>query len=401
MATYQYKAIDASGKKIRGQLEANNPQDVELRLHKMDLEPIIYKPINTAKISLFKSRVTRKDLISFTFHMEQLIKAGVPILETLTDLRDSLPQNNGLKSVATGLIEEIESGKNFSGALESFPRVFNNIYVCTVKVGEESGNLNHVLYELAEMLKWQDKLTAQAKKMMMYPIIAATVISCVVLFLMIYLVPQLVTFLISTGNEIPPATKALIATSNFISTYWYIIIPSPIIFIIFLKISHKKSEKMRFLIDDILLHLPLFGSLLHQLKIARFTKYFALMYESGITVLETLTMCKGVVNNVVIEKSIERAQIQISQGETISNSFKNVGMFPPFVTRMMGIGETGGSLDTALNNVCDFYTREANETIEKIEPLIVPGLTLVLAAILGWIMFAVISPIYDVITKIS
>ncbi len=401
MATFQYKAIDASGKKIKGQLEANNPQDVELRLHKMELEPIIYKPINTAKISFIKSRVTRKDLISFTFHMEQLIKAGVPILDTLTDLRDSLPQNSGLKPVATGLIEEIEAGKNFSGALESFPRIFNNIYVCTVKVGEESGNLHHVLYELAEMLKWQEKLTAQAKKMMMYPVVAATVISCVVLFLMIYLVPQLVTFLVSTGNEIPPATKALIATSKFISTYWYIIIPSPIIFLIFLKISHKKSEKMRFIIDDVLLHLPLFGSLLHQLKIARFTKYFALMYESGITVLETLTMSKGVVNNVVIEKSIERAQTQISQGETISNSFKNVGMFPPFVTRMMGIGETGGSLDTALNNVCDFYTREANETIEKIEPMIVPGLTLILAAILGWIMYAVISPIYDVITKIS
>ncbi len=401
MATYLYKAIDPAGKKIKGQLEANNPQDVELRLQKMDLEPIVYKPVNTTKMSLIKSRVTRKDLIAFTFHMEQLIKAGVPILETLTDLRDSLAQNNGLKPVATGLIEEIEGGKNFSGALESFPKVFNSIYVSTVKVGEESGNLHHVLYELAEMLKWQERITAQAKKMMMYPIIAGTVISGVVLFLMIYLVPQLVTFLKSTGNEIPPATQALIATSNFISTYWFIIIPSPIVLLIALKISHKRSEYMRFIIDDAILHLPLFGALTHKLKIARFTKYFALMYESGITVLDTLTMSKTVVNNVVIEQSIERAQTQISQGETISNSFKNVGMFPPFVTRMMGIGETGGSLDTALNNVCEFYTREANDTIDKIEPLIVPILTVVLAAILGWIMYAVIGPIYDVISKLS
>ncbi|THB70973.1 MAG: type II secretion system F family protein [Gammaproteobacteria bacterium] len=401
MATYLYKAIDANGKRIKGQLEANNPQDVELRLQKMDLEPIVYKPVNTAKISFIKSRVTRKDLIAFTFHMEQLIKAGVPILETLTDLRDSLPQNSGLKPVATGLIEEIEGGKNFSGALENFPKIFNKIYISTVKVGEESGNLHHVLFELAEMLKWQEKIAAQAKKMMMYPIIAGTVISGVVLFLMIYLVPQLVTFLKSTGNEIPPATQALIATSDFISTYWYIIIPTPIVLAIALKISHSRSEYMRYVIDDAILHLPLFGSLTHKLKIARFTKYFALMYESGITVLDTLNMSKSVVNNVVIEQSIERARNQISQGETISNSFKNVGMFPPFVTRMMGIGETGGSLDTALNNVCEFYTREANDTIDKIEPMIVPILTVVLASILGWIMYAVIGPIYDVISKLS
>lgn len=401
MATYLYKAIDPVGKKVKGQLEANNPQDVELRLQKMDLEPIVYKQANTAKISFIKSKVKRTDLIAFTFHMEQLIKAGVPILETLTDLRDSLPQNNGLKPVATGLIEEIEGGKNFSSALESFPKVFNKIYVSTVKVGEESGNLHHVLFELAEMLKWQEKIAAQAKKMMMYPIIAGTVISGVVLFLMMYLVPQLVTFLKSTGNEIPPATQALIATSDFISAYWYIIIPTPFVIGIGLKISHKRSEYMRFLIDDAILHLPLFGGLTHKLKIARFTKYFALMYESGITVLDTLNMCKTVVTNVVIEDSIERARTQISQGETISNSFKNVGMFPPFVTRMMGIGETGGSLDTALNNVCEFYTREANDTIDKIEPMIVPILTVILASILGWIMYAVIGPIYDVISKLG
>ena len=400
MTAYKYKAIDKKGKIQRGRIDSGTVQDAEQRLGKMDLD-VIALNVEKHDSSLLRKKVSRKDIIDFTFHMEQLIKAGVPILDAISDLRDSYPANSQLKVVTAALAEDIQSGKNFSQALAVHPSIFGEVYVSTVRVGEQSGKLHQVLAELAEMLEWQDDLTTQAKKIMTYPIIALTVITGVITFLMTMVVPDLVTFIKSIGMEIPPLTQALIDTSDFLINYWYILIITIATVIALTIISHKKIPKVRRFFDKIFIIMPLFGAIVLKLKISRFTKYFALMYASGITVLETLEMCKSVVRNMVIEEAIELARTQISEGEGISSSFANVGIFPPFVIRMMSVGETGGGLDESLYNISHFYTKEAKAGIDKIEPMVIPLLTLVVAALLIWIVLAVIPPIFDIVSKLG
>ncbi len=402
MTAYKYKAIDDKGKKSQGRIDADNPQDIEQRLNKMGLELINYSTDNNSSgLALFKKGINRKDIIDFTFHMEQLIKAGVPILNALSDLRDSCPHHSKLKEVTSGLVEDIESGKTFSQALLTYDKIFSSIYISTVQVGEESGQLHQVLAELTEMLEWQEDLASQAKKMAIYPVVVLTVVLGVMTFLMIMVVPDLISFIKSTGTEIPIQTKALIATSHFFVNYWYTIIIGIVAIVMFFIIGPKKSAVIRYHIDKIQLKIPLFGDISTKLKIARFTNYFSLMYAAGITVLETLDMSKTIVNNVVMEEAIDLARKQISEGENISNSFSNVGMFPPFVVRMMSVGETSGALDTSLSNISKFYTKEAKNAIEKIEPVLVPLLTLLMAGLLIWIMLSVLCPIFDVISKIG
>jgi type IV pilus assembly protein PilC len=401
MSNFRYKAIDENGKRLTGRIDAANPQDLELRLKKMELEIISFSEERHSRPAFLKKRTSRKDLIDFTFHMEQLLKAGVPILETLSDLRDSLPHTSRLKEVTAGIIEEIEAGKNFSGALSCFPDTFNSIYVSTVSVGEQSGQLHQVLNELASMLKWQDELASQAKKIAMYPAIAGTVVFGVLIFMMTWLVPQVVELLVQFGTEIPIQTKALIWTSKMFVNYWYMLIITPIALIAFLIIGPKKSAAIRHALDALILKVWLIGPILLKLKIARFTNYFALMYSAGITVLETIELCKSVTRNKVLEDAIERARKQISEGESISDSFSNAGMFPPFVIRMLRVGENSGALDTALANVSDFYTREAKAAIDQIEPALGPALILVLALIIGWIMTAIFVPVWDVMSSMG
>lgn len=398
MPQYVYRAMDASGAIQPGNMDASNEPDLEMRLHRMGLDLIDCR-VSRAKVVALKRLITRKDLINFCFHMEQMTGAGVPILEGLNDLRESIDHPR-FREMITGLIENIEGGKQLSASMAAYPEVFDVTFTSLIMAGEQSGKLTEVFKNLSETLKWQDELASQTRKIVMYPAAVGLFVTGVMFFLMIYLVPQLTSFVKNMGNTLPLHTKALIFVSNIFIDYWYIMLGLPIAGYFGLRAWLARSEQARYAADAFKLRIWLIGPVLHKIILARFATFFAMMYASGITILECIQLSEGIVGNRVVAAGLRRAAQQISEGQGITAAFANTGIFPPLVIRMLKVGESTGALDGALRNVSYFYNREVKEMIEKVQSMIEPAITVVLGVMVGWIMLSVMGPIYDTISKI-
>lgn len=399
MQSYSYRAMNVHGKIMRGSLGASSVEDLSGRLSSMGLELISFKEVKLTS-SLMKKKVKRRELIDFCFYFEQLIRAGVPILEALEDVASSM-ENPSFQEVILSVINSVRTGKGLSEALAEFPDIFDSVFINLIKVGEMSGELNAVLANVIDTLKWQDELASQTKKALMYPIVTGVVVTGVTFFLMIYLVPQMVSFIKSMGHELPFHTIALIALSDFLVAYWYIVLAVPIIGYFVISFLYKNNDQVHYLLDKIKLQIWLFGTIHKKIVLSRFTNYFALLYSSGVTVLDALEITQKIVGNVVVAESIGFAHQRIANGESMGDSFASAQMFPPIVVRMIRVGESTGGLDDALRNVSYFYNRDVKEAVEKLQTMIEPAMTLILGAIIGWVMLSVLGPIYDLISKLK
>jgi len=325
---------------------------------------------------------------------------GVPLIDSLKDIRDSIDYSH-FTDVLQTVIDDIEGGKTLSLALAQHPAMFDKVYVTLVRVGEETGQLAEVLKDLADTIRWQDELISQTKKIMIYPAIVSVIVLLVVSFLMMYLMPQLLPFIRNLGTEIPLHTEILIKISDVFVNYWYLIFSFPVVFVLGLKYVARNNYKVKYYLDDLKMKIWIFGPMMTKIKLARFANYFAMMYSAGITVLDALKISEDMVDNLVLEESIKEARSSISEGVIISKSFEAVGVFPSMIVRMLKVGEDTGAMDDALLNVSYFYNREVKESIEKIEPAILPVLTVVLGGIMMWIMMAVLGPVYDAVAGVQ
>jgi type IV pilus assembly protein PilC len=389
-----------AGKTVVGRLDAVNLFDLEQRLSRMELDLIAGSPAGDMSRLFGAGRVKRQDLINFCFHLEQLATAGVPLVEGLADLRDSV-ENPRFREVVSGLIEAIQGGSNLSQALADYPGVFSKVFVSLVRSGEQTGRLPEVLKSLTESLKWEDELAAQTKKLVMYPAFVGAIVVLVTFFLMIYLVPQMTAFIRNMGQAIPLQTRLLLGVSSFFVNYWWAIIAAPFLAWGGLKLAIRTNPKVAHAVDHYKISMPLVGPILRKIMMSRFASSFAMMYASGITVLDSIRSCEEIVGNLPIEQALRRAGQQIAEGKNLTAAFQDLALFPPLVIRMMRIGENTGNLDTALLNVSYFYNREVREAIGKLQAMIEPALTVVLGAILGWVMLSVLGPVYDAISKMK
>jgi type IV pilus assembly protein PilC len=366
----------------------------------MDMDLVTYKQKEPGSDLFGRNKVGRRDLINFSFYLEQLTRSGVPILEGLADLRDG-EENPSFRDVITGVIEAIEGGYSFSQALALYPKIFDNVFTSLIKVGERSGKMSEVLIDITDTLKWQDELLAKAKKIMTYPAVVGTLVLTIIMFMMIFIVPDIMQAIVGLGGEIPIESRALMAASRFLVDYWYLVITMPFVVFFVINYYYRTSSKARFKIDGMLLKIWLIGPVNEKIKISRFTRYFALMFASGITVLDAINLSKSVVNNVVLEDGIDRAWQQISEGGSISESFKNIGIFPPLVVRMLRVGEASGRMDKSLNNVSYFFDRDINDSIEKMEPVVQTAMMASIGIFVLWLVMAVMGPLYDTISTID
>lgn len=401
MSSFKYKAVDRGGRPARGTLDAVNEVDLELRLRRMGLDLITYRQIdeNASKFGT-RGRITRQDLINFCFDMEQMNRSGIPLIDGLRDLRDTIDSPR-FREVLTAMTEDMEGGKVLSQCMSAHPEVFDNVFVSLVKAGEQTGRMPEVFESLASALKWQDELASQTKRLLIYPAMVLAVVVGVITFLLVFLVPQVVSLLKTMGIAVPLQTRVLIFASDIVVGYWPAVLGVPALAAIGLVFAIRRSPAAAYMWDYAKLRVPVTGAILQKIILARFANFFALMYQSGITVLDALKTCEAIVDNRVISDGVMRAGQQISAGENLSEAFRNLGMFPPLVVRMLHVGENTGALDTALNNVNYFYTRDVRESVDKLLKLIEPSLTLGLGVVLALIMWSVLSPVYDILGKLK
>lgn len=399
MPLYTYKAVSPEGRMLLGRIDALNLVDLEMRLRRMELDLISGEPVSHR--SLFANAgVPRREMIHFCFHLQQLVRAGVPVIDGLTDLRDSL-EHPRFREVVASLIESIEGGQTLSQAMDAHPRVFNPVFVSLVRAGETTGRLPEVLQSLNDSLKWEDELASQTKKMIAYPAFVGVIVVAASFFLMVYMVPQLKMFVRNMGQELPTQTVILFFVSDLMVDYWYLLLLVPVLLLIALRILLYTNPLARFRFDGAKLRLPVLGNIQRKIVLSRFANTFALLYASGIPILESIRTTQDVVGNLVIRRGLERVEQLIGEGQNVTSAFHSTGFFPPLVIRMLRVGENTGALDDALMNVSYFYNRDVKESVAKMQQLIEPLLTMVMGALLGWIMLSVLGPVYDVISRIK
>lgn len=400
MQIYQFSGINRYGERVRGQIEGKNLAEVEQKLQASKIDILSLKPKGRG-LKLFKqAKITRKEIIAITFQFEQLLRAGVPLMEILADLRDSF-ENHAVKEMLDFIYQSMEGGETFSHALQSYRDVFGDVYISLVSVGEQTGQLEVILADLANMLKWEDELLAKAKKVMIYPAIVSLVVLGVVLLMMVFVVPELLGFISQMGGELGASTRALIATSSFIQNNILFLLAAPFVLVFIFKAWLKRSQMFRVQFDKAKFKIKIIGPVLYKLKIARLANSLAVMYSAGMSFTESMKLASKVVDNTYMEKNVLMAIRLIKEGEPIHQAFATANVFPPLGVRMVKVGERSGQMDESLKNVSYFYDREAKESIEKIEPAIEPLLTIIMAVIVGWVMMAVLGPVYDTITQVQ
>src|SRR5262245_3611702 len=402
MPSYQYKAIDKAGRPARGGLDAVNEIDLELRLRRMGLDLITYTEVDRRAPAGFGTggRITRQDLVNFCFDMEQMVRSGIPLIDGLRDMRDTM-DNPRFREVLTVMTEDMEGGKVLSQCMMSNPEVFNNVFVSLIRAGEQAGQLPQVFQNLAETLKWEDELISQTRRLLMYPALTLVVVLGVLIALLVFLVPQIASLFKTMGLALPGQTRALLAVSAFVTGFWWLIFGLPVAAAVVFVIAVQRSPKIAYMWDYAKLRIPVIGPILQKIIMSRFANVFSLMYRSGITVLEAIKTSEEVVDNRVISDGLNRAGQQVSAGEGLTETFQNLGMFPPLVIRMLRVGETTGALDAALTNVTYFYNRDVKESVDKAQKALGPAMTLVLGGLLAFVIWAVLGPVCDILGKLK
>ena len=397
MPKYSYRAVNPKGRPIRGVVTAANESDLTSRLEEGGLVLIDCKAMSekTGKFAaLVARRVKIRDMVQMFVQLEQLQKAGVPLMDGLSDVRDTT-ESAQLRDVMSDVYREVAEGNSFSSALSKHPMIFEPIFISLISAGEETGNLVESFTQVIKHLKWTDAMRSKVKKATRYPKILLVVVTGVVWMMMGYVVPQVTGFLLDIGQELPPVTLALIATSKFFANYFLYIFLGLASFYIFLILGRTLSEEFRYRTDYIALHTPVMGAVIRKIALSQFCTTFGVLFTSGLEILKCLDAAKLTAGNMVIVEALGLVRQQVQEGFPLSMALNTSGEFPSLVMRMVKIGEESGNLTGVLEQVSEFYDKDVNDSVDAMIMMIEPALTVILGGIILWIAAAVFGPIYD------
>ncbi len=346
MPHYYYRASNSKGSIRNGWIKAENEQDLDLRLTNMDLLLISHTFNKSGPFSELrfwaKKQVERKSLILFCIHMEQMLAAGNSIPVALEGAQESTDSNE-LREVITSILADILNGVNFSDALESHSSVLPMSLANMVRVGERTGELVEIFQGLGQNLKWEDEIKSKATQAIRYPAFTGLVIVAVGLFMMIFIVPQLMSFLSMMNQEVPLITQALLLVSGFLVNWWWTIFIIPFGLWLIIRILVSRSARTRLKIDRLKLNIWFFGPLLYKIFLIRFTSSFSMMYSAGVPILDAINLNVKLSDNSEIIRRLQSVISQVSNGQTLSSAFREADVFPPPLPKLMEAGEEGGS----------------------------------------------------------
>jgi type IV pilus assembly protein PilC len=393
MPNYKYTAMNELGRTIRGNLNADNDIDLENRLKEIDLDLIDYKELMQKKAGM-GAKVKQRDLIMMCLHLEQLNRAGVSAYDALMDVRDST-ESLKLRDIVADMCERIKSGAPLSEAMAAHNRVFGSVFVGLVKAGEANGDLTESFMHMTNHMKWSSELKRRVRKAISYPLMLLVVMTLVIIVLMVAVVPKLVDFMTSQGFDLPLHTRALIATSEFVQSHWWVLLITPILLFVTFKIMYRFIPGVAYWLDGMVMRMPIIGNAARKINLSRFAHFFGVLFRSGIDILDSLEAARDVVTNRVLKQSISTVIRSVTEGNSLTESLKISGEFPNLVVRMFKVGEDSGNMNEALENVAYFYNREVDDAVDGIVGSIQPIMTAAMGAIIFWIIAAVFGPLYQ------
>jgi type IV pilus assembly protein PilC len=395
MRQYAYRAVNSNGRQLRGAQAAANELELQQALGNVGLELIDCRLMAARRgFATWRGRLGSRDLIQLCVHLEQLQRAGVPLLDGLADVRDSADASR-LRDLTADVHRDVSAGQPLSVAFGRHPKVFGNVFTALIAAGEETGKLADSFQQLVSHLKWTAAMGAKVRKATRYPAVVACVVLGVTVFMMAGVVPQVVDFLAANNQELPIWTVALIWTSALVQNFWPLLLALPVTGLFLIRILVRRSAGFAYAWDAFLLGLPVAGKVLQKIALARFAQVFAVMFQSGIDILTCLDAGRRVIGNRVLNEALVLVRQQVQAGSSLSAALAASGAFPTRVTRMVKIGEDTGNLSETLSQVAEFYDQDVDASIDAMITLIEPALTAILGLVMAWIALAVFGPIYD------
>lgn len=400
MAVFEYKALNTRGGQISGIIDADTPADARSKLRRRGQFPTEIRESedkvglqSEVTVSRLLRRVKAVDVAIFTRQLATLIEAGLPLVKALTALIEQL-EKSPLKRVIIKVRDEVNAGMSLADSLAFYPRVFSELYVNMIRAGEAAGALEVVLERLADLTEKNLKMINKIRSIMIYPIVVAVIGIAVVTFLLVKVVPTIISVFSETQQALPLPTVVLLNISGFIRNYWWGIIA--ILAGLFLLFSFwKKGKTGRYWVDRIKLHLPLVGLLIRKMAVVRFSRTLSTLLASGTPLLKSLDIVKNIVGNQIIAAAIEAAKLAIKGGKSISEPFRKSRVFPPIVVHMIAVGETSGSLEKMLSKVADAYEDEVETTVSTLTSVLEPIMIVLMGGVVGFIVISILLPIFQ------
>lgn len=402
MPTFIYKAKDGPDKTVEGEIEAESRQAAVSSVDALGLSPVWVRE-KTAQLAgkriKRRHRVAGRDITVFTQQLASLIRSGVPILRALRTVREQTG-NKALAGVVGDLERDVREGGTLSQAMRKHPRLFSELYINMIKSGESGGILEEVLQRLADAREQEEETRKKVQASMAYPALVVVVGVLTVFVLLTFFLPNVIE-LFSGYESLPFPTRVIISVSNFFSNYWLWMLAVLLLFMAVLK-RLASFEKGRTFLDRLKLNMPLVKGFILQSGIARFARTLALLIDAGIPIDRALSLSGATLGNAVLKDEIEEVRRNtVQRGATVSSGLKKSRWFPPMVSNMAGVGEEAGRLDQSMNEIAAFYEREIDRHSKTVASLLEPVLILVVGLVVGFIVAAMLLPIFEVSSLIE
>ncbi len=400
MPVFLYEGRDITGHRITGEVDARDIQTVFNILKGRRITPspdkIREKSVGLRreiKIPGLGARISGKNVVVFTRQFATMIDSGLPIVQAL-DVLSKQHENKAFKKMLKGVKETVETGGTLSQGMRKHPKAFDDLYVNMIAAGESGGILDSILERLSVYMEKSLKLKREIKTAMIYPSIVIAVATIVTAILLVFVIPTFKDLYSGSGMELPGLTQLVMNISDFMVAWWLVIFVflSGLLTIFFRGLKTNLGQEI---IHPIALKLPVLGSLIRKVAIARFSRTLGTMLTSGVPILEALSICCRTAGNKVVEHEVQRVRLAISEGQTMAEPLQNSKIFPPMVVQMISVGESTGALDAMLNKIAEFYEQEVDTAVASLKQSIEPIMIVVLGLIVGILVVAMYLPIFD------
>lgn len=401
MPVYKYKAINESGKAVQGVIDADSPKSATERLKR---QGVFLSSLNEAKESKSRSfnpfsGIKIAELAVTTRQFSTLISAGLPLEASLSALSEQT-EDARLGRVLAEVRERVSEGSSLANALGEHKNIFSDLYINIVRAGEASGTLDIVLLRLADFLETQAALTSRVRGALIYPMFMFFIGGGVLFFTMTYVIPRIAKIFEESSSSLPFMTLILIKISDFLNNYILFILLF-IIILVFAAFRFNKTEKGQMFFDRLMLKVPVFGKLTSMVVISRFTRTLGTLLSSGIPLLDALEIGEAVMGNKVYGKTLQEVRVNVREGASLAQPLKESGVFPPLVTRMIAVGEQTGEMEAMLSKVADIYDQQVETMVSTLTSLLEPVMIVIIGAVMAFIVFAVLLPIFNLTSTIG
>jgi type IV pilus assembly protein PilC len=392
--SFEWTGINSQGKRVRGVLQVSDPKEVQSELKKQNIEVISVKQRNVISFSFMrKKKVKLKNILLFTRYLSTMLASGLPIMQAL-DVISRDQENVVMHAFVIKLRSNIAGGKTLAETFAQYPEFFSDLYCNLIKAGEKSGTLDKILSRLGNYLERSETLRKKVQKALVYPATIIGIAFIVSSIMLIFVVPKFKSLFDSFNAQLPAFTRLVIAISNLMQSYWWLVILAICLFSYLFKKQLRNSESFRYWFDAKMLKVPIIGPILQRAIIARFGRTLSTTLESGMPITEALRSMAGVMGNAVYSKAILQIANDVVSGHQLNVAMTSTNLFPNMVIQMIAVGEAAGSMSLMLSKVADYYEEEVNYAVDNLSSLLEPLIMVVLGVIIGGLVIAMYLPIF-------